>query len=91
MLQRKITAFVFLTALLTRRGSAASALAALATGFVAVVLMQDFAWRRWAPAFGIDVTLAFPWKMVVATVLSFAVCCLGKRRLDGPESLSRIT
>ena len=76
---------VFVTALLTRRGSAASTLAALATGFVAVVLMQDFAWRRWAPALGIEVTLAFPWKMVVATVLSFSVCCLGKRRLDGPE------
>ncbi len=70
---------VFLTALLTRRGNAASALAALATGFLAVLAMQDFCWQRWAPAVGIGTTLAFPWKMLVASALSFGVCCAGRR------------
>ncbi len=70
---------VFLTALLTQRGSERSALASLAVGFIAVLLMQDFLWTRWMPALGIDLTLAFPWKLLIATLLSFAVCCLGTR------------
>ncbi len=71
---------VFLTALFTKRGSANSVFAALATGFVCVLLMQDFAWSRWAPWFGIDTSLAMPWQMAIATSISFAVCCLGKRQ-----------
>jgi SSS family transporter len=70
---------VFVTALFTKRGNAISAGAALATGFVCVLLMQPFAWSRWAPAVGIDFTLAFPWKMLVATMIAFGVCCLGAR------------
>jgi Na+/proline symporter len=58
---------VFLTVLLTKRGSATSAIAALITGFVLVAAMER-------------TTLAFPWKMFVATAVCFAVCCAGRRR-----------
>lgn len=37
---------VFLTALLTKRGSTASVIAALATGFVLILLMQPLLWGR---------------------------------------------
>jgi len=70
---------VFLTALLTTRGSQASVLAALATGFVTVLLMQDGIWKLWTPYVGIDFTIAFPWTMLIATGLSFLVCVMGKR------------
>ncbi len=70
---------VFCTALFTKRGNAVSVATALATGFLCVLLLQDFAWKHWAPWFNIDFTLAFPWKMLVATLLSFVVCCLGER------------
>ena len=65
--------------------------AALATGFVCVLLMEDFAWAWWIPKLGLedlrlgdlrlgDLDLAFPWKMVVATVISFGVCCAGRKQ-----------
>jgi Na+/proline symporter len=58
---------VFLTVLFTRRGNALSAIAALVTGFAAVLAMQLC-------------PIAFGWKMLAATCLAFAICCLGKRR-----------
>jgi SSS family transporter len=75
---------VFLTALLTSRGNAVSAMAALGVGFGAVVLLQDPIWTRWAPALGVpaDVTLAFPWKMTIASALAFAVCVSGAPARD---------
>ena len=57
---------VFLTALFTRRGNSASAVAALATGFVTVLALHS-------------TQLAFGWKMLAATALSFGVCCIGRR------------
>jgi len=57
---------VFLTVLLTKRGNAVSAIAALVVGFVSVAAME------YAP-------LAFPWKMTVASALCFGVCCCGRR------------
>ncbi|MCZ6835780.1 MAG: sodium:solute symporter [Planctomycetota bacterium] len=71
---------VFLTALLTTRGNQWSVMAALAMGFVSVLLMQDKYWAMWAPSLGLDFTIAFPWKMLVATALSFGVCILGTRK-----------
>ena len=62
-------AAVFLTALFTRRGSNASVICALLTGFLAVVVMQS----RFAGH------IAFPWQMFIATGLAFGVCCLGNR------------
>lgn len=73
---------VFLSVLLTRRGSGASAICALVTGFVSVLAMQEFAWSPFvdtsAGPVGWLVSLAFPWKLVVGSVLSFGVCQLGK-------------
>ncbi len=76
---------VFLTALLTRRGNAQSVIAALVTGFIAVLAMRP---ALWGPVVAkltgseVDVTipLAFPWQMLIATTLSFVVCCTGKRK-----------
>ncbi len=64
---------VFLTALFTKRGSSRSAVVALLAGFVVVVLMK-------LGAVLLEVTpIAFGWQMVVATTLSFVVCCTGRR------------
>ena len=57
---------VFLTALFTRRGNSVSAIAALAIGFVTVLALNS-------------TELAFAWKMLAATTLSFGVCCVGRR------------
>lgn len=66
---------VFATALLTRRGSPASAAAALAVGLLAVVAMDPSVWPLWV---GEDVKpLAFPWRMTVASVIAFVVCLCG--------------
>ncbi len=62
-------AAVFLTALFTRRGSNESVIAALLTGFFAVMLMQS----------SLAGVIAFPWQMFIATGLAFGVCCLGKQ------------
>ncbi|MHC4218081.1 MAG: sodium:solute symporter family transporter, partial [Planctomycetota bacterium] len=63
---------VFLTALFTRRGNARSAVAALLIGFAAVAAMMP-------------TPIAFPWKMLAATMLAFIVCCLGRRRGSAPQ------
>jgi SSS family transporter len=78
---------VFVTAIFTKRGNTPSALAALATGFVVIILFQTWeTWTGWFEATrggedGVwrlgDLKLAYPWQMLVATCISFAVCCLG--------------
>lgn len=67
---------VFFAALLTRRGNQTSALLALGTGCVAVVLLEGPLGRFLA---GSADPLAFPWRMTLATAASFGVCCLGRR------------
>jgi SSS family transporter len=57
---------VFLTALLTRRGNSTSVVCALLAGFIAVLVLQQY-------------SLASGWRMLLATSLSFAVCCAGRR------------
>lgn len=81
---------VFLTALLTRaRGSGASAVSAIAVGFVAVGLMQAMFWgmfidlgarREQSPGDPLlwVLDLAFVWKLTIATGLSLSVCLLGR-------------
>ena len=66
---------VFLTTLFTKRGSSRSAVAALVTGFAVVVAMKTY------PVVFRITPIAFGWQMVVATMLSFSVCCFGKRQL----------
>lgn len=86
-------AAVFCAAIFTRRGNGRTALAALATGFTVVAAMQPAVWRWWTQPFewsyytptrteGLrlsEVTIAFPWVLLIAFVLSFGVCCLGRR------------
>lgn len=76
---------VFLTALFTRRGSTASVVAGLVTGFAVIAFLQPFIYKPVMGAlFGPDspaasLSLAFPWHMTIATGLAFAVCCLGRK------------
>lgn len=92
---------VFLTAILTRRGNKASVLGALATGFLVVLALQPAVWGVWAKyvpwtaytptstrAWSLaDVKLAYPWHLLIGTVLAMGVCCLGRReRYSAPAS-----
>ena len=71
---------VFLAAIFTRRGSARSAVAALATGFACVLLMQGAFWDAWtAPLGWRGVRLSLSWQMLIGTLISFGVCCLARR------------
>ncbi len=81
---------VFLCAIFTRRGNSASAVAALGTGFVVVLALQPAVWAWWTPRLPLAsarniaaFNLAFPWHMLIATSLAFAVCCLGRRPAAG--------
>ncbi|HEX2764248.1 MAG TPA: sodium:solute symporter [Allosphingosinicella sp.] len=74
---------VYLTALFTRRGSSASVIAALATGFIAIGLQQAYI----VDALGLPAawkSLAFPYQLCVGTAVAFATCVLGRQapRLD---------
>jgi solute:Na+ symporter, SSS family len=77
-------AAVFCTAIFTKRGNGSSAIAALATGFLVVLLMQPAVWKVWTqgmPQFGLTkTTIAGPWVLLIGFTLSFVVCCLGKRK-----------
>ena len=69
---------VFLTALLTRRGNNASAIAALAGGVVTVALLQPNVIEHWSPyLLGHARHLASTWWMPIGTAVSFLVCVLG--------------
>jgi Na+/proline symporter len=85
---------VFLTAILTRRGSGRSAICALVAGFVVVFLMQRWVWIRWTPHVPLigewlrDLKLAFPWHLTLATGISLCIClsASGKRDVESsPE------
>jgi SSS family transporter len=73
---------VFLAALFTRRGSSASAVAAMAVGFLVVLAMRDTIWSLWAPAVGLPQKhgLAWPWHLVIGTCCSLAVCAVAPGR-----------
>ena len=90
-------AAVFCAAIFTKRGNESSALAALATGFAVVLMLQPWAIRAWWPwqswtfytPYGTTTSrlgapsLAFPWVLLIACVLAFGVCCIGRRRQAG--------
>lgn len=74
---------VFLCALLTRRGTEASAVAAMIAGFVVVLMMQPVVWKLWAPSLlgtGETMTLASPWRLCVGVAVSFAICAAPRGR-----------
>ena len=69
---------VFLTALLTRRGNAASVVAALLTGVLVFALLQPAVMDRWVPLlFHRHWRLASTWWMPIGTIISFLVCAAG--------------
>ncbi|MFG0275873.1 MAG: sodium:solute symporter, partial [Phycisphaerales bacterium] len=70
------TLAVFCCALFTRRGNATTALAALATGFLAVGAMQFG--PKWIDAWPLP-AFALGWRMAIGFALAFAVCLLGRR------------
>ena len=69
---------VYFTLLFTNRGSAASVIAALAPGFVAIALQQSYI----VDVLGLPASwkaLAFPWQLCIGTAIAFATCLIGKR------------
>lgn len=67
---------VYFTAVFTRRGSSASVVAALATGFATVTALQP----AFAAALGLPAafrSLAFPWQLTVGTIVATLVCMIG--------------
>jgi Na+/proline symporter len=83
---------VFLTAIFTRRGNTISALAALITGFGVILAFQTA--PTLAALFSNDngdgsstfslPKIAYPWQMLIATSVSFVVCCMGTPRHSSP-------
>jgi len=68
---------VYVTAVFTKRGSSASVVAALATGFVAILLQQHYV----VDALGLPLawkSLAFPWQLCIGSGLALAVCLCGR-------------
>lgn len=69
---------VYFTAVFTRRGSSASAIAALIAGFVTILLFQGFV----VDALGLpaDVkSIAFPWQLCLGTLVATLVCLSGNQ------------
>lgn len=81
---------VFLTALFTRRGTTASVIAALATGFIVVLLFQPFIWPRLIAGSPWMVehfsSIAWPWHLVAGTLAATIVCALPRGRGGAPAS-----
>jgi hypothetical protein len=65
---------VFLTAILTRRGNASTAVAAIVAGFAITAAIEVAVALERMPA------IAFPWRMTIATAASLAICAAGRRR-----------
>ena len=77
---------VFATAMFTRRGSTGAVVAALATGFCAVALMQ------WGPVLldlkasdGDPFVISLGWRMLFGTASAFAVCVLWPTNASSEE------
>lgn len=75
---------VFLCAVWTRRGSAASVTAALIAGALVILLLQPWMMAYWSPwlSGGRAWRLAWPWWMVVALPITFLICAATSS--DGP-------
>jgi Na+/proline symporter len=80
---------VYFTALMTRRGSGASAIAALVVGFLTVLLLQPYVIDLAGLPAGLK-TLSFPWQLCIGAILA-ALTCLAGRPVNLPTSQSRGT
>jgi len=70
---------IFLAALFTNRGNSGTVIAALITGALIVLALQDKITPYWTPAiFGHPQLIAWPWWMPIATPLAFLVCIAGR-------------
>jgi len=70
---------VYFTILFTRRGSTASVICALATGFAAIALQQAYV----VDMLGLPTSwksLAFPYQLCLGTSVAFATCLVGNQR-----------
>lgn len=75
---------VYATAVFTTRGSSLSVRAALLAGFATVLALQPWIAR----GLGLPevlATLAFPWQLVIGTVVAFAVCLCGRTAAPARE------
>ena len=75
---------VYFTVLFTRRGSSASVICALATGFIAIALQQAYV----VDMLGLPASwksLAFPYQLCLGTAVAFATCLLGNQRRPAIE------
>lgn len=81
---------VFFTALFTRRGTTASAVAAMLVGFVAVFLLQPPVWKVWTAwsdwtATNLDaVRIASPWRLVIGAALATLVAAAPRGKALAP-------
>jgi solute:Na+ symporter, SSS family len=69
---------VYFTAIFTTRGSNTSVVLSLATGFIAILIMQKY----FVDLLGLPEvfkSLAFPWQLCLATALSFTICVMGNK------------
>ncbi|MCC6677515.1 MAG: sodium:solute symporter [Phycisphaerales bacterium] len=80
---------VFLTALFTRRGNTASAITALITGFLIVLLLQPVILSAITAGSPLEsLKLASPWRLVIGTAIATLVCCAGRPRTVIPAHAS---
>ncbi|MDB5721669.1 MAG: sodium:solute symporter, partial [Alphaproteobacteria bacterium] len=81
---------VYFTALFTRRGSSASVIWALATGFAAILVQQDYVvdWLGLPPGWKM---LAFPYQLTIGTAVAFLTCVAARGgRQDHPQPLHEV-
>jgi Na+/proline symporter len=75
---------VFLSALFTKRGNTASAVAALLAGFITVLASRPEVMDQWTGWLGlgdsVKIRFAFPWQLVIGTIVSFVVCQAGAEK-----------
>jgi Na+/proline symporter len=75
---------VFFTAMFTKRGNSASAIASLISGFVVVTMLEPALWESWTARVGLadwsHTNIAFPWRLTTGAAIAFIVCCAGKSR-----------
>lgn len=75
---------VFFSALFTKRGNTASAVAALFAGFITVLASRPEVMDQWIGWLGLSdsvkIRFAFPWQLVIGTIVSFVVCQAGAEK-----------
>lgn len=87
---------VFFTALFTKRGNTASAIAGLVVGGVTVFALRPEVWqwvlamRTGATDSKLALTLAWPWQLLAGTIAATAVCCVGRPARGGIRALGAL-